>query len=325
MDDCIKISCGERVQRENELNNAQKAYQTAWDAYQTALLKYDLAVSNVTDDVTTTQTDYDQAVANLNAALAGPDALTLKAAEAAVAVAEADLADKQEALNELLNGADPNDIAAAQANVLSAQATIDSLTLKAPFDGEVLQVNFRPGDSANTNEAALLLANRSQLHVDVSVDESDISQVSPGDAATLTVDALPDLALTGKVGQVVRFGETVNGLVKYTVRVDFDEVDPQVLIGMTVNASIVTDTVEGALTVPIDAVQQDEVDEYVNRVKADGTYEKVKVVSGSVQDNDLVVVTGDLQPGDVVQVVASEASSDDGSNSGPGGPGIFGP
>jgi HlyD family secretion protein len=307
------------------LNNAQKAYQTAWDAYQTALLKYDLAVSNVTDDVTTTQTDYDQAVANLNAALAGPDALTLKAAEAAVAVAEADLADKQEALNELLNGADPNDIAAAQANVLSAQATIDSLTLKAPFDGEVLQVNFRPGDSANTNEAALLLANRSQLHVDVSVDESDISQVSPGDAATLTVDALPDLALTGKVGQVVRFGETVNGLVKYTVRVDFDEVDPQVLIGMTVNASIVTDTVEGALAVPIYAVQQDEVDEYVNRVKADGTYEKVKVVSGSVQDNDLVVVTGDLQAGDVVQVVAASESSSSSSNSDRGGPGIFGP
>lgn len=325
MDDCIKISCGERVRVENELNNAQNTYQTAWDAYQTALLKLDLTTSNVADDVVAAQEDYGRAVANLNAALAGPDALTLKAAQDAVAVAEADLADKQETLNELLNGADPDDLAAAQANVMAAQATIDSLTLRVPFDAEVLQVNFRPGDSAGTSEAAVLLANRSQLHVDVSVDESDISQVSADDTATLTFDALPDLTLTGRVGEVVRYGETVNGLVKYTVRVDFEQVDPLVLIGMTANASIVTDTTEGALAIPVDAVQQDDQGEYVSRVKADGTVEKVKIVSGSLGEDDLVVVTGDLKPGDVVRLAAASQLSSSSNERGPGGPGCFGP
>lgn len=315
MDDCIKISCGERVQREDALNNAQKAYQKAWDAFQTAKLKYDTNVANQTDDVRNAQQDYDQAVANLNAALAGPDALKVQTKQAAVEVAEADLADKQETLNKLLNGADPKDIAAAQAKVLSAQATIDTLTLKAPFDGEVLEVNFRPGSSANQSDVAVILADKSQLLVDVQVDESDISQVNAGDPTTLSFDSLPGLSLTGKVLQVVPVGETVQGLVKYTVRVDFDTVDPKVLVGMTTTASIVTDTVEGALAVPLDAVQQGNQGEYVNRVKADGALEKVKVVSGNVQDNDWVVVTGDLQPGDRVQVVTPQPSS-----SGTGGP-----
>lgn len=328
MDDCVKISCGERVQRENELNNALKAYQTAWDAYQTAKLKYETNVVNQTDDVRNAQQDYDDAAANLDAALAGPDALTVQSAQAAVAVAEADLADKQETLNKLLNGADPNDIAAAQANILAAQATVDSLAIKAPFDGEVLAVNFRPGDSADKSEVAVILANRSQLHVDVSVDESDISKIAAGNAAVLTFDAVSGLSLTGKVGQIVRYGETVNGLVKYTVRVDFDTADPRVLVGMTVNATIVAETVEGALAVPVDAVQQDDQGEYVNRVRSDGSVEKVTVVSGSLEDNDLVVVTGDLQPGDTVQVVAaSESSSSNSSSSDRGGPagGFMGP
>jgi HlyD family secretion protein len=326
MDDCLKISCGERTQRENELNNAQKAYQTAWDAYQTAKLKYDTNVANQADDVRNAQQDYDQAVANLNAALAGPDALKVQTAQAAVEVAEADLVDKQETLNKLLNGADPKDIAAAQANVLSAQTTIDSLTLKAPFDGEVLQVNFRPGDTANQSDVAVMLANRAHLHVDVAVDESDISQVNVGDPATLSFDFLPDLSLTGKVSQVVPIGEEVQGLVKYTVRVDFDQADSRVLLGMTTNASIVTDTVEGALAVPVDAVQQDDSGEYVNRVGAGGALEKVTVVSGEIQeDGSVVVVSADLQVGDTVQVVAAQSSASSGNTGGPGGGPFGGP
>ena len=316
MDDCIKISCGERVRVEDELNNAQKAYQRAWDAYQTAKLRYETNVANQTDDVRNGQQNYDQAVANLNAALAGPNALTVQTNQAIVEVAEADLAEKQQTLNELLNGADPNDIAAAQAKVLAAQAIIDSLAIIVPFDGEVLQVNARPGDSASQGETAVVLADRSQLYVEVAVDESDISQISLKDPVTLSFDSLAELTLAGTVAEVVPIGEAVQGLVKYTVRVDFESTDPKVLLGMTASVNIVTDTTEGALAVPLDAVQLDQQGEYVNRVKGDGTLERVNVVSGEVQD-ELVVVNGPLKPGDKVQVV-EPVPTNNGSPFGPG-------
>jgi len=166
-----------------------------------------------------------------------------------------------------------------------------------------------------------VLADRSQLYVDVQVDESDISQVSLGDPVTLTFDSLPGLTLNGAVTEVVPIGEVVQGLVKYTVRVTFESTDPKVLLGMTVNTSIVTETIENALAVPIDAIQQDDDGEYVIRVRSGGAFETVRVVSGDVQDNDLVLVTGDLQPGDVVQVGTAQPSSTGGFGGGPFGGG----
>jgi multidrug efflux pump subunit AcrA (membrane-fusion protein) len=136
------------------------------------------------------------------------------------------------------------------------------------------------------------------------------------------------LELQGTVSKVAAFGETVQGLVKYTVRVTMTDVQPSVLIGMSTNVNIVTSTQEGALVVPIAAVQTDTTSgEYVNRVKADGTSEKVKVVSGSVEDNNTVIVTGDLKAGDKLLLgttTATTTSSGNNRNGGAGGPGLLG-
>ncbi|MEK7787183.1 MAG: HlyD family efflux transporter periplasmic adaptor subunit, partial [Chloroflexota bacterium] len=238
----------------NRLEQARATYESALSQQQTLELRINTDKANKEDSVEDAQEKYDDAVANLNAALVGPDELKLATAQAKVAVAEANLADAQDKLNKLLNGADPDDIAAAEARVLAAQATANSLNLVAPFDGEVLAVNYQPGDSISQAQAAVMLANRSQLHVEVSVDETDVSQIAVGDPVTITLDPLPDLILNGEVSQISRYGVSVQGLVKYTVRVDLAGAGSQVLIGMTANANIVTDTVEGALAVPLDAV-----------------------------------------------------------------------
>jgi HlyD family secretion protein len=329
MDDCIAISCGERTQRENSLNNAQKSYQKASDAYQAAKLQHETTAATQGSTVESAQKDYDQAVANLNAALAGPDAALVAQKQAAVDVAQADLADKQDALSKLVNQADPDEVAAAQAKVLQQQQIIDALSIKAPFDGQILALNFQPNDTANTTDTAVQMADLSEMYVDVSVDESDISKVKVGNAATVTFDSLPELELQGLVSKVAAYGETVQGLVKYTVRVTMDKVNPSVLIGMTTNVNIVTSTQEGALVVPIASVQTDTTSgEYVNRLKTDGTYEKVKVVSGSVEDNNTVIVVGDLKSGDKVQLVISTTSTTSSTTTnrtgGAGGGGPFG-
>jgi HlyD family secretion protein len=150
------------------------------------------------------------------------------------------------------------------------------------------------------------LANRSLLRVDAQVDETDIGQIKVGNPVTLTLDALPDVTLTGKVTWINGGGATVQGLVKYTVRIDINGNDPRVLIGMTANVAIITNMQVGVLAVPLDAVQLDQAGEYVNRVK-DGVVERVKVTSGQI-DGDLVVVVGTLKVGDLVQIIPPKAS-----------------
>lgn len=307
---------GYSQQRGNVLEKAQDAYDKAVNDLKTAQYNLEQAQARNGNAITDARDKLDTARANLAAAQAGPDALDLAQAEADAAVAQAKLDAAQEKLDTLLNGADPQDIAVAQARVQSAQATVDQLTLKAPFAGEVLAVHYLPGDLVVQSQVAVVLANRSQLQVDVQVDESEVARIALGDAVTLTLDALVGVEFPGQVDFIDPVGQTVAGLVKYTVRVAFQPGAEQLpYLGGTANATIITDIQADVLAVPLDAVQNDEAGEYVTRVDADGTRTRVDVRSGNIE-GDLVTVSGGLQPGDRVELVTAAPTL--------GGGGFFG-
>jgi multidrug resistance efflux pump len=80
-------------------------------------------------------------------------------------------------------GAWEKDLAMARARVQQSQAQveqtrveIDRLTVRAQVDGEVLQVNVRPGEfvGAPHGQALIVLGDCSRLHVRVDIDERDI-------------------------------------------------------------------------------------------------------------------------------------------------------
>jgi HlyD family secretion protein len=285
-----------------KLADVEDAYDAALNTYQIAKINYEQGQTSSQEAVANAEEALADAQANLAAAQAGPDTADVAVKQVAVTVAEATLADAQANLTELQNGPDPDEVAAAEIRVQIAQNTLDKLTLRAPFDGEVLAVNYLRGDLVAQNTAAVVIANRTTLHVDASIDESDVTSIGVGDEVAITFDSLPNLNLNGTVQWINPVGETVQGLVRYTVRINLAQTDPSVLLNMTANVNIVTDLQEGALAVPLDAVQLDDAGEYVNRVNALGIVERVDVVSGAVQD-DYVIVTGSLNPGDQVQLI----------------------
>ncbi|MGZ4981152.1 MAG: efflux RND transporter periplasmic adaptor subunit [Methylobacter sp.] len=64
----------------------------------------------------------------------------------------------------------------AEAAVTATQTTLARLVIQAPVDGEVLQVNIRPGEFAQAgalDTPLLVLGNMDQLHVRVDIDEND--------------------------------------------------------------------------------------------------------------------------------------------------------
>jgi HlyD family secretion protein len=67
-------------------------------------------------------------------------------------------------------------VAAAEADVEGARVEIGRLTVRAPVEGDILQVNVRPGEfapSGGTTEPLILLGNLDKLHVRVDIDEND--------------------------------------------------------------------------------------------------------------------------------------------------------
>ncbi len=68
-----------------------------------------------------------------------------------LALKKGQLEDAQRTYDSLKNGSNAQDVAAAQAKVDAAQATVDSMSIIAPFDGEVLYVDNQPGDVVTTD------------------------------------------------------------------------------------------------------------------------------------------------------------------------------
>ena len=217
-------------------------------------------------------------------------------------LARAKLVDAEEQLQELLVGPDEDDVAIAEAKATAAQATLSSLWLEAPFDGKVVELNYQSGDSTDQSTPAVRLANMEKLLVEVSVDETEVIGIKVGQLASLTFDALPYMQVSAEVTEIASFGETVQGLVRYPVTVTLSEDAPGIMLGMTSYVKIVTEVLQEALAVPIDAVQYDDEGEYVmvfNRLSREQT--RVPIESGVIQ-GDQVVVSGDLQSGQQVVI-----------------------
>jgi multidrug resistance efflux pump len=120
----------------------------------------------------------------------GSEELVRRQQAAAVARAQYDRARAEHKL--LLAGAWMRDLKVAEMSVSLAEAQlkqteveIDRLEVRALVDGQVLQVNVRPGEyvGAPPGQALVVLGNVDRLHVRVDIDEHDIPRFQPGEPA----------------------------------------------------------------------------------------------------------------------------------------------
>ncbi len=76
-------------------------------------------------------------------------------------------------------------VAIATAQVKQTQTEVDRALVRAPVDGEVLQVNVRPGQivSAQSNQAMIVLGDSTERRVRVDIDEHDIPRFDPHNPA----------------------------------------------------------------------------------------------------------------------------------------------
>jgi RND family efflux transporter MFP subunit len=188
----------------------------------------------------------------------------------------------------------------AKLDLEEAKQEIEDAKIVAPFDGLATAVNpivGGPGSGSST----ISLADISQYHVDVLIDETEISQLKVGQKAEITFDALLDTIVTGVVARIDPAGTVSNGVVNYTVRINLDPTDATLRTNMTADARVIIDTHSDVLTVPGGAIRQDATGYYVNVVGTDGTVQRVDVTAGYT-DGDLTEVAGNLEAGQQVYI-----------------------
>ncbi|MGB9673728.1 MAG: HlyD family secretion protein [Anaerolineales bacterium] len=173
------------------------------------------------------QADYNAAVKRLTYEF------TLEEAKSQLAKAERDY-------QKLLQGPDPDQVALAQARLDNAKATvaaaeekITELEVKALFSGVISEVYVHEGEWVAPGQPVIILADLAHLRVETTdLNEIDVARVKVGDAVRITFDALPDVAVNGKVTLISPKASEGSG-VNYTVVIEMDEIPPQLRWGMT--------------------------------------------------------------------------------------------
>ncbi len=223
----------------------------------------------------------------------------IEQAEKDLALAESRLDDARREYERLLKGPDSDAVIAAQARVDAAQATLNMAHLAAPFDGTVTQAMPAIGDQVTTGTAGFRIDDLSSLLVDVQVSEVDINSVFVGQSATLSFDAILGREYHGEVVKVGQAGETVQGVVSFTVTIELTDADELVKPGMTAAVNIVVEEVKDVVLIPNRAVRLVDGNRAVYVLK-DGMPVQVQIRLGASSDTMSVLVDGDIQVGDLI-------------------------
>ena len=164
-------------------------------------------------------------------------------------------------------------VAQAQAQLVGLLDVRDKTIYTSPLDGIVTSLPVHVGENVVPgiqNTVGSLLYQVSDLAVitaEVKVDETDIVNVKLGQAAEVTIDAIPNKTFKGKVteiGQsaVGRTSGTTSGTTTSTteeakdfkVVVTLDDPPPGMRPGLSTTAKITTATRQNAVTIPIQAL-----------------------------------------------------------------------
>ncbi len=207
-------------------------------------------------DALIAKSEYDSQKATYQASQSG-----LAQAEARVAQARAqkDSADRH--------------IGQARANLTHAADVLQKTTYSAPYDGTITNLPVREGETVvmgiqNAPGSTLMtLADLSVITAEVKVDETDIVNVKLGQAAEVTIDAIPkktfkavvteigDNAIVRSTGvSTSQSGSASQEAKDFKVVVTLQDPPQDLRPGLSATAKITTATRSQALTVPIQAL-----------------------------------------------------------------------
>jgi len=236
----------------------------------------------------------------------------ITSAQAAVTTSANSLQSAKDALAKIKAPAISSDVQSARSQVISAQAQLQNAQdafsnniIKAPFDGQIAALTVQKGDQLSASTIIASLITQQKIAV-IPFNETDVAKVKTGQQVILTFDALPDLTLTGKVGEIDILGTVTQGVVTYNVKIVFDTNNDSIKSGMSVNASIILDSRTDILMVDNSAVKSDNNGSYVQVLDGQGQPQRKDVQVGLANDTSTEVISG-LNEGDTIitQTIAS--------------------
>ncbi len=223
--------------------------------------------------------------------------------------ARAQVVQAQQALSLQETGSRPEDIAQAEAQVITAQGALQSVqvqvedtVIKAPFSGTVSRKYADPGAfvspstsgssvSSSTTSSILALASNNQVVANVA--EVNIAMVKLGQVVTIQADAYPGRTFKGKVSEISPQSTVLQNVTSFEVKVSIlSDTKQELRAGMNVNTEFKVGQLNNSIVVPTVAIvrQQNATGVYVKNGNNPPTF--TTVVTGVSVDDKTEIKSG---------------------------------
>ena len=182
------------------------------------------------------------------------------------------------------------------ARVASARTALSKMTLRAPFSGQVGLREVSVGDFVSVGQDLVTLVRTDPIEVDFSVPETELKRLRPGQGIQVQVDAFPGETFSG---EVVAIDPVIDiGSRSVQVRARIANPDGRLRPGQFARLQLESRGDVTALMIPEQALMQQGEERFVYTV-VDGKAKRVVIETG-MRVPGLVEVTSGLQTGDVV-------------------------
>lgn len=307
------------TQAESQQTSAQSGLTTAQQSKTAGEMQDAQAIQTAQSQVTSAQNQYNSTVVSNAVKQQAPKPEELAQAQASIVSAQGQVATAQKNEDDTLLRAPVAGTVAAVNGIVGQQSSASSSSSANSSSSSASSSSATSSSSSSSSSGFIQLTNVDVLDVKVGMTETDAPKVKIGQAATITLDALPDETFEGHVISLDIDSTVVSNVVTYYAEVAFDRASGSVKPGMTASVSVVLDTVDNAITLPTSAVSTTGTTERVTVKTKDGT-ETTRSISIGLRGDGAVEITDGLSVGEQV-VLTSSASTSGGGGPFPGGAG----
>jgi HlyD family secretion protein len=141
-----------------------------------------------------------------------------------------------------------------EANLRQVEVDLANTDIRSPVDGVIIQRSVELGQtvaaSLQSPTIFTIADDLRRMEISVSIDETDVGRVKPGQGVIFSVGAYPGREFEGRVKHVRLGSQTISNVVTYTGIVSIENPKMELLPGMTANVKVEAESRKDALLAP---------------------------------------------------------------------------
>lgn len=171
--------------------------------------------------------------------------------------------------------------------------------LEAPYDCVVINYSVPEAKSICKDSNYVYVASLEDLYININISEEQVRSISVGQEVSLIANYDTTKNYEGEITKINEVGTRTAGGTTFAAVASVVN-DGTLKLGMSINSEVVISKNDDLLTLPVESIIIEEDGRYVNKIKEDGTIEKVKVETGLSDANNVEIVSG-LNEGDKIK------------------------